>query len=322
MVVTMDAQATLAAMAEGRGTSLAALSRMIGRNPAYLQQFVKRGTPRRLDEAARRHLAAFFGVDESLLGGPARDADMVAVQRIDAHAAAGPGGLVEDDRVVGEERIDPRVVSRLGVAPGALTMITARGESMEPLIHDGDALFVDTGDQPAVVAPRAVRAAARRGAIGQARRADRVRSSRRQRQSGSAADRAGTCRSRGDYRAGRAAGAVAEIARRAKAAGRSARPRTAAPIPITAPISSQRVALPCVMPRIPPTSSPSAIRKPPAAGAVDRGGRRFIGVAFPCLLFRRGTPVSRRGTGGSRRSKRVYHCVPPPAVDPRFWHAA
>jgi repressor LexA len=147
MVVTMDAQATLAAMTDERGTSLAALSRMIGRNPAYLQQFVKRGTPRRLDEQARRHLAAFFGVDESLLGGPARDADMVAVRRIDAHAAAGPGGLVEDDRLAGEERIDPRVASRLGVAPESLTMITARGNSMEPVIHDGDALFIDTSDR-------------------------------------------------------------------------------------------------------------------------------------------------------------------------------
>lgn len=138
---------TVAAEAERRGTSLAALSRMIGRNPAYLQQFVKRGTPRRLDEAARRHLAAFFGVEESVLGGPDRAADMVAIRRIDADAAAGPGGLVEDDRVIGEERIDPRVAARLGAAPGALTMITARGESMEPLIHDGDALFVDTGDR-------------------------------------------------------------------------------------------------------------------------------------------------------------------------------
>jgi phage repressor protein C with HTH and peptisase S24 domain len=147
MVVTMDAQATVAIEAERRGTSLAALSRMIGRNPAYLQQFVKRGTPRRLDEVARRQLAAFFGVDEGVLGGLARDADMVAVRRIDAHASAGPGGLVEDDRAVGEERIDPRVAARLGVAPGSLTMITARGDSMEPLIHDGDALFVDMGDR-------------------------------------------------------------------------------------------------------------------------------------------------------------------------------
>ncbi|THD38015.1 MAG: LexA family transcriptional regulator [Sphingomonas sp.] len=143
----MDAQATLAREAERRGTSLAALSRMIGRNPAYLQQFVKRGTPRRLDEGARRHLAAFFGVEESALGGPARDADMVAVRRIDAAASAGPGGLVEDDRAAGEERIDPRVAARLGVAPGSLTMITARGDSMEPLIHDGDALFVDMSDR-------------------------------------------------------------------------------------------------------------------------------------------------------------------------------
>jgi phage repressor protein C with HTH and peptisase S24 domain len=143
----MDAQATVMMEAKRRGTSLAALSRMIGRNPAYLQQFVKRGTPRRLDEQARRHLAAFFGVDESALGGPVQEADMVAVRRIDAQAAAGPGGLVEDDRAAGEERIDPRVAKRLGVAPESLTMIAARGESMEPLIRDGDALFVDTADR-------------------------------------------------------------------------------------------------------------------------------------------------------------------------------
>lgn len=147
MVVTMDARETVATMAEKAGASLAALSRMIGRNPAYLQQFVQRGTPKRLDEEARGRLAAFFGIDETLLGAPPRDIGMVAVRRIDAHAAAGPGGLVEDDRVIGEERIDPRVAARLGVPPDALTMITARGESMEPLIHDGDALFVDTGDR-------------------------------------------------------------------------------------------------------------------------------------------------------------------------------
>ncbi|MEO5938473.1 MAG: S24 family peptidase [Sphingomonas sp.] len=143
----MDARETVTAMADQMGASLAALSRMIGRNPAYLQQFVQRGTPKRLDEAARARLAAFFGIDEARLGAPPRDVGMIAVRRIDAQAAAGPGGLVEDDRAIGEERIDPRIAKRLGVAADALTMITARGESMEPLIHDGDALFVDTGDR-------------------------------------------------------------------------------------------------------------------------------------------------------------------------------
>jgi len=36
--------------AEERGLSLASLSARIGRNPAYLQQYVARGSPRRLPE--------------------------------------------------------------------------------------------------------------------------------------------------------------------------------------------------------------------------------------------------------------------------------
>ncbi|MBN8813848.1 MAG: S24 family peptidase [Sphingomonas sp.] len=140
------ARHTLVEMAERRGKSLAALSRVIGRNEAYLQQFVKRGTPRRLDDAAIDRLSAFLGIDRGLLGGAVAD-PMVSVRRIDALAAAGPGGLVDDDRAIGEERIDPRIAKRLGVAADALTMITARGDSMEPLIHDGDALFVDSGDR-------------------------------------------------------------------------------------------------------------------------------------------------------------------------------
>jgi phage repressor protein C with HTH and peptisase S24 domain len=148
VTIMVDARSTLAGLADEAGTSLAWLSRALGRNDAYLQQFVKRGTPRRLDEEDRRWLAAYFNVDERALGGSAGgDAAMVAVRRIDADAHAGAGGLVEDDRNGGEERIDPRVVARLGVSPAALTMITAHGDSMEPLIHDGDALFVDMADR-------------------------------------------------------------------------------------------------------------------------------------------------------------------------------
>ena len=148
VTIMVDVRSTLAELADEAGTSLAWLSRALGRNDAYLQQFVKRGTPRRLDEQDRRWLAAYFNVDERALGGTAGgDATMVAVPRIDAEAHAGAGGLVEDDRNGGEERIDPRVVARLGVSPATLTMITAHGDSMEPLIHDGDALFVDMADR-------------------------------------------------------------------------------------------------------------------------------------------------------------------------------
>lgn len=43
----------------------ASLSRMLGRNAAYIQQFIKRGTPRILSEKDRRTLAACFGVKET-----------------------------------------------------------------------------------------------------------------------------------------------------------------------------------------------------------------------------------------------------------------
>jgi hypothetical protein len=55
-------------LAKARGESLASLSCLIGRNPAYLQQFVTRGSPRRLDEDDRRRLAIRLQVDERELG--------------------------------------------------------------------------------------------------------------------------------------------------------------------------------------------------------------------------------------------------------------
>lgn len=69
--MTDSVRARIEQLASTTGESLAELSRMIGRNPAYLQQFVKRGSPRRLPEDERLALAMHFGVDERELG--ARD---------------------------------------------------------------------------------------------------------------------------------------------------------------------------------------------------------------------------------------------------------
>lgn len=55
-------------LAPERGETLASLSSMIGRNVAYLQQFVERGTPRQLPEDIRLKLAYYLNVDECQLG--------------------------------------------------------------------------------------------------------------------------------------------------------------------------------------------------------------------------------------------------------------
>ena len=63
-----DVRAILVALAADRGESLSALSRLSGRNVAYLQQSVHRGIPERLYEVDRLVLAQHFQVDERRLG--------------------------------------------------------------------------------------------------------------------------------------------------------------------------------------------------------------------------------------------------------------
>ena len=139
--------ALAAAVAAAPDESLASLSRLIGRNEAYLQQYLYRGTPRVLAERDRRVLARYLGLDEAALGGPDSSAvSGVSVPRLRAVAAAGAGG-VADDAVVGAIHFDPRSLQALGVRGQALSAIEAIGDSMEPLIRHGDTMLVDTADR-------------------------------------------------------------------------------------------------------------------------------------------------------------------------------
>jgi len=65
-----DPRLVLERLCAERGEDFAGLSRMLGRNAAYIQQFVRRGVPKRLKEEERRKLARYFSVPETLLGGP------------------------------------------------------------------------------------------------------------------------------------------------------------------------------------------------------------------------------------------------------------
>jgi len=61
----MDPRERLSELVRERGNSLAALSRMLGRNSTYLQQFITKGSPRKLEEAAV--LAPVFRDAEGIL---------------------------------------------------------------------------------------------------------------------------------------------------------------------------------------------------------------------------------------------------------------
>ena len=83
-----------------RGEDFAGLSRMLGRNAAYIQQYVRRGIPKRLGEDERRKLARYFGISESLLGGPASETAENGLMTVDRHpvmVSAGPGAIVTEE---------------------------------------------------------------------------------------------------------------------------------------------------------------------------------------------------------------------------------
>ncbi len=144
-----DPRARLAALIEAHGVGYAALSRMLRRNDAYLQQYIRRGTPKVLAERDRALLAAYFRVDQSELGGAVSE-PMAAIRRLAVEASAGPGAMSDGDETRDGARamlLDPRLLADLRLSPANASMLTARGDSMLPTISDGDTLVVDERDR-------------------------------------------------------------------------------------------------------------------------------------------------------------------------------
>ena len=144
-------RARLVELAEAGRTSLASLSAMLGRNPSYLQQFVRKGSPRKLEEADRRRLAEFFGVSEVELGAdpqhlrPHDADDFIAVPRLPLDASAGPGAFSAEEISFDSYRFSRRWLREMGLEGADLTAIRVEGDSMEPVLRSGDEIFVDRG---------------------------------------------------------------------------------------------------------------------------------------------------------------------------------
>ena len=131
---------------------------MIGKNTTYLQQFIRKGSPRKLEEGDRGQLARFFGVDESEFGKSKEKSyvndknsyagDWVDVPRLSIGASAGPGALPDGEDVFGTIRFSPRWLRSMGLRPEMLSAIVVSGDSMEPVLRDGDEILVDRDWRP------------------------------------------------------------------------------------------------------------------------------------------------------------------------------
>ncbi len=141
-----------------KGTSLAEASLALGRNKAYLQQYLARGMPRVLSFQDSETLGAFLDCDPAALrhdalpapkpwtGPKRRRTAGASVREVEVEAAAGAGAWNED--FVHEKarwRLPESMVRHEGDAdPEALRILRVRGNSMEPELREGDRIFVDT----------------------------------------------------------------------------------------------------------------------------------------------------------------------------------
>jgi phage repressor protein C with HTH and peptisase S24 domain len=166
-------------------TDLKNASLAIGKNPAYLQQFLYRGTPKVLPEDVRESLGAVLGVGPDDLRHPVTrtlkrplaspdkrgqpppktskqpiverlwekrievPVGFASVPEIDVRASAGPGALNEGLEAVARTWVFPEEMLRheLRARPADLRVITIDGDSMEPLLSSGDRILVDVSQR-------------------------------------------------------------------------------------------------------------------------------------------------------------------------------
>jgi hypothetical protein len=140
-------RATLERLILKSGDGYAALSRLIGRNPAYIQQYLRRGVPRRLSEDDRHRLARHFGVSEVQLGARTAAARTLSPDS-SQHRAVEVGWLANAEAGAAGLLLDEGLLQRIaGGRHDWLAAHLVQGDSMAPTLLDGDHVLVDTADR-------------------------------------------------------------------------------------------------------------------------------------------------------------------------------
>lgn len=149
-----------------KGLSLNALSLKLGKNPTYLFHFVKRNSPKRLDENTRRKLAAILDVPEQNLCdfplpssiiqdkfstisnlfnfNKAKETELVAIDVIDMDGEKKGKFEHVKQNIIGQEFMTKDVLHAYTSAkPENIKIVKVAGDAMAPTIVNGDMIWID-----------------------------------------------------------------------------------------------------------------------------------------------------------------------------------
>jgi phage repressor protein C with HTH and peptisase S24 domain len=153
--MTMTARDLIRAKLDALGLSMKEASEAIGKNHAYLQQYLERGVPGQLPEEPRERLATLLGVQpralkdsaplsEARIKGPMRR--LAAANILDRIPVLGIAEGGEDGwSLWNGETVDtvPTPPSLAGAPNGYATYVV--GTSMEPRYYPGEVIYVHPG---------------------------------------------------------------------------------------------------------------------------------------------------------------------------------
>ena len=133
----MEPREALDGLISERGETYASISRLLGRNSAYIQQFIKRGSPARLDQSDIALLALHFDVPVEVLGG--REGPTVGQRSIVKVPLL--NGTGNDSRSQWR-LVDAAWLGRLCDQPASVAILPIVGEAMEPTLCNGDEVMI------------------------------------------------------------------------------------------------------------------------------------------------------------------------------------
>ena len=133
----MEPREALDGLISERGETYASISRLLGRNSAYIQQFIKRGSPARLDQSDIALLALHFDVPVEVLGG--KEGPTVGQRSIVKVPLL--NGTGNDSRPQWR-LVDAAWLGRLRDQPSSVAILPIVGEAMEPTLCNGDEVMI------------------------------------------------------------------------------------------------------------------------------------------------------------------------------------
>ena len=136
--VKLDPRRALDELIKERGETYSSISRLLSRNSAYIQQFIKRGSPAHLDENDIAQLSAHFGVPPVLLGGD----DVPAATGLSTIAIPVLGASAEDSELARVRLVDEAWLRQVSHKPNGVSIVMVEGDAMEPTLHNGDEVFI------------------------------------------------------------------------------------------------------------------------------------------------------------------------------------